>query len=290
MFCSYIMGFMEIVQDNKSLLKACKLIKKQKIIYIDTEFLRDKTYWPLLCLIQVKTARKTFGIDMIALRQTDFTEFKEILINKKILKIIHAGRQDLEVIFLKLAIIINPIFDTQIAYNFLMNEGNIGYTTLVKKLLNKSLNKDFQVSDWSQRPLSKKQINYACNDVKYLPSIYKILSKEIKNKKRVREINKEFEKFEFVKNIYDINYAWKKIKFKKKSNINLTLLKKFSKWRELEAQQLNLPRNWVITDKIIIKAAKKEIKKGEKSKKNKNKRLNSYLNKFLDYLESEKFI
>ena len=284
------MGFMEIVQDNKSLVKACKLIKKQKIIYIDTEFLRDKTYWPLLCLVQIKTARKIFGIDMVTLGQVDFTELREILINKKILKIIHAGRQDLEIIFLKLGIVIKPIFDTQIAYNHLMNVDNIGYTTLVKKLLNKSLNKEFQVSDWSQRPLSEKQINYACNDVKYLSFIYKILKKKIREQKKVREINKEFEKFEFIKNIYNTNYAWEKIKFKKKSNINLNLLKKFSKWRELEAQQLNLPRNWIITDKIIIKAAKKEIKKSEKRKKNKNKRLNSYLNKFLIYLESQKFI
>ena len=107
---------MEIVQDNKSLIKACKLIRKQKVIYIDTEFLRDKTYWPILCLIQIKTARKIFIIDTLISNKMNFECLKDILKEKKITKVIHASRQDLEVLMFKFDIFVQPIFDTQLAY------------------------------------------------------------------------------------------------------------------------------------------------------------------------------
>ena len=107
---------MEIVQDNKSYERACKLIKKQKIVYLDTEFLRDKTYWPLLCILQIKTARKTFIFDFLKKDNFDLSKLKEVFENKNILKVIHACKQDLEVIFLNFDSIIFPIFDTQIAY------------------------------------------------------------------------------------------------------------------------------------------------------------------------------
>jgi ribonuclease D len=124
---------MEIVQDNKSYERACKLIKKQKIVYLDTEFLRDKTYWPLLCILQIKTARKTFIFDFLKKENFDLLKLKEIFENKDILKVIHSCKQDLEVIFLNFNSIIFPIFDTQIAYSLVGGEENIGYTSLVKK-------------------------------------------------------------------------------------------------------------------------------------------------------------
>ena len=173
---------MEIVQDNKSLIKACKLIRKQKIIYIDTEFLRDKTYWPQLCLIQIKTARKIFLIDIIASDKMNFENLKEILIEKKIVKVLHSCRQDLEVLMQQFGIFVKPIFDTQLAYYLLTEQDSLGYTSLVKKLLNINLSKDHQVSNWSRRPLSYKQLEYATNDVKYLPNLYTILNKKIRKK------------------------------------------------------------------------------------------------------------
>ena len=281
---------MEIVQDNKSLIKACKLIRKQSAIYIDTEFLRDKTYWPKLCLIQIKTARKIFVIDTLSPKKMNFDCLKEILSEKKIIKVMHACKQDLEVLMLKFDIFVQPIFDTQVAYYQLTEQDNIGYTNLVKKLLNIDLNKDHQVSNWSQRPLASKQLIYAANDVRYLPNLYKNLCDKIKRKKMIKSFNVKIKELDSVKNVYNIEDAWQKIKVLKKNTIDIKLLKKFSKWREYKAQTKNLPRNWIITDKVIIKAAKNKIQPDEKKKNKKNTRLNSYLKEFIDYLKSNKLI
>ena len=125
---------MKIVQDNKSLKTLCKNLKKQKIIYLDTEFLRDRTYWPLLCTIQIRTQRKSYLLDMISDDQMNFEEFKNILKNKNILKVIHSARQDIEVLLYNFNVIVWPIFDTQLAYGLVSNENNIGYNSLVEKL------------------------------------------------------------------------------------------------------------------------------------------------------------
>ena len=273
---------MEIVQDNKSYERACKLIKKQKIVYLDTEFLRDKTYWPLLCILQIKTARKTFIFDFLKKDNFDLSKLKEVFENKNILKVIHSCKQDLEVIFLNFDSIIFPIFDTQIAYSVVEGEENIGYTSLVKKITKKEISKKYQVSDWSQRPLSNKQLQYAANDVRYLSKIYKILSNELAKRK-------EIEKLDSIKDIYEIENAWKKIRINKRKSVDLNLLKKIAKWREKKAQSLNLPRNWIVSDKILIKAAKK-IKTSELKEFSKNKKLNSYLKDFVLLLEAKKFI
>ena len=280
---------MEIVQDNKSYERACKLIKKQKIVYLDTEFLRDKTYWPLLCILQIRTARKTFIFDFLKKDNFDLSKLKEVFENKNILKVMHSCKQDLEVIFLNFDSIICPIFDTQIAYSVVEGEENIGYTSLVKKITKKELSKKHQVSDWSQRPLSSKQLQYAANDVRYLSKIYKILSNELSKRKKKKKFSEEIEKLNSIKDIYKVENAWKKIRINKRKSVDLNLLKKIAKWREKKAQSLNLPRNWIVSDKILIKAAKK-IKTSELKEISKNKKLNSYLKDFIFLLEAKKFI
>ena len=280
---------MEIVQDNKSYERACKLIKKQKIVYLDTEFLRDKTYWPLLCILQIKTARKIFIFDFLKKDNFDLSKLKEIFESKNILKVIHSCRQDLEVIFLNFDSIISPVFDTQIAYSVIEGEENIGYTSLVKKITKKELSKRHQVSDWIQRPLSNRQLQYAANDVRYLSKVYKILSNELSRRKKKKKFREEIKKLDSIKNIYKIENAWKKIKIKKIKNIDINLLKKIAEWREKKAQSLNLPRNWIVSDKILIKAAKK-IKTSELREISKNRKFNSYLKDFIFLLEAKKFI
>ena len=189
---------MKIVQDNKSLKNLCKNLKKQKIIYLDTEFLRDRTYWPLLCTIQIQTQKKSYLIDMISSNQMNFDPFKDILANKKILKVIHSARQDIEVLLYNFNLVVWPIFDTQIAYGLLYDQDNIGYTSLVEELLKIKLSKKYQQANWKFRPLSKSQIIYAENDVKFLPKIYKILIEKIRNKRKVGKFNLEINKLKFL--------------------------------------------------------------------------------------------
>jgi len=280
---------MEIVQDNKSLKVLCKNLRKQKIIYLDTEFLRDRTYWPLLCTIQIRTQRKSYLIDMISNDEMDFEQFKDILKNKNILKVIHSARQDVEVLLYKFNLIIWPIFDTQLAYGLVSNENNIGYTNLVEKLFKIKLSKKYQQSNWTVRPLSKSQIDYAKNDVKFLPKIHKIILREIKRKRKTYRLNIEINKLKALKNIFNVKNAYKRTKFKKLSVKELRLLKSISEWREEKAQKINIPRNWVISDKVMMQAIKKK-KLNLATSDNKNRNFNSKIDDFNKFLEIKKFI
>ncbi len=280
---------MKIVQDNKSLGILCKNLEKQKIVYLDTEFLRDRTYWPLLCTIQIRTQKKSYLIDMLSSQKMEFSPFIDILKNKNILKVIHSARQDIEVLLYRFNIIVWPIFDTQIAYGLISNESNVGYTKLVENLLRIKLSKKYQQSDWKKRPLSNSQINYAENDVKFLPKIFKILTRDIKNKKKISKLKIEINKLKELKNIFDINNAYKRIKTKNLTIKELRLLKFISEWREKTAQRINIPRNWVISDKLIIQFAKeRKFKIDRKDKKNKN--FNSKIEDFNKFLKIKKLI
>jgi len=280
---------MEIVQDNKSLKKLCKNLIKQKIIYLDTEFLRDRTYWPLLCTIQIRTQRKSYLIDMMSDDQMDFKHFKDILKNKKILKVIHSARQDIEVLLYNFNLVVWPIFDTQLAYGLISDENNIGYTNLVKKLFKIKLSKRYQQSSWNERPLSKSQINYAENDVKFLPKIHKIILEKIKKKKKVKKLNIEINKLKELKNIFNIKDSYKRIKSKTLSKNELKSLKFISEWREKTAQKINIPRNWVISDKVIMQVVrKKKLKLIRIDDKNKN--FNSRIDDFNKFLEIKKLV
>ena len=177
-------------------------------------------------------------------------------------------------------------------YQTLYPAYHLQYIQLISSILHlrkKELSKKHQVSDWSQRPLSIKQLQYAANDVRYLSKIYKILSNELIIKKKKKKFNEEIEKLDSIKDIYKIENAWKKIRINKRKSVDLNLLKKIAKWREKKAQSLNLPRNWIVSDKILIKAAKK-IKTSELNDFSKNKKLNSYLKDFIFLLEAKKFI
>ena len=280
---------MEIVQDNKSLKKLCKNLIKQKIIYLDTEFLRDRTYWPLLCTIQIRTQRKSYLIDMMSDDQMDFKHFKDILKNKNILKVIHSARQDIEVLLYNFNLVVWPIFDTQLAYGLISDENNIGYTNLVKKLFKIKLSKRYQQSSWNERPLSKSQINYAENDVKFLPKIHKIILEKIKKKKKVKKLNIEINKLKELKNIFNIKDSYKRIKSKTLSKNELKSLKFISEWREKTAQKINIPRNWVISDKVIMQVVRK--KKLELIKiDDKNKNFNSRIDDFNKFLKIKKLV
>ena len=273
---------MKIVQDNKSLNKLCNLLNKHKIIFLDTEFKRDNTYWPILCTIQIKTQRKEFLIDVLSKEKMDFENFKKILQSTKILKVIHSARQDIEVLNYAFEISVINVFDTQIGYNSIYGGQTIGYNSLVDKLFKIKLSKKHQVSDWTKRPLSTEQIIYAINDVYYLPKIYVILMHNIRKKNLVKKIKKTINDYLDTSDIHNVKKSFKRIKIKNFSKSEKTLVKKFAEWREIYAQKDNLPRNWIVSDKNLVRASKNrlnELKKG----KNKN---DQKLDVFMSYVRS----
>ena len=224
---------------------------------------------------------------MLSKHEMEFSQFEDILKNKNILKVIHSARQDIEVLLHRFNLVVWPVFDTQIAYGLTNRDNNVGYTTLVENLFKLKLSKKYQQSNWRKRPLSKSQINYAENDVKFLPSIHKILLEEVKNKKKSSKFNIEINRLKKLKNIFNVKDAYKRIKSKKLSINELKILKFISEWREKKAQNINIPRNWVISDKIIIQVIKK--KKLDLIKINdKNKNFNSKIEDFNKFLKINK--
>ena len=273
---------MELVQDNKSLLRITKLLKKNEVLFVDTEFLRNNTYWPKLCLIQINAKKKIYLIDPLA-KDIDLEIIKEIFLDPSILKVFHSARQDIEVLMNVFNIIPWPIYDTQIAANFIFVETDIGYSNLVEKFCEIKLSKKYQVSDWSRRPLKDKQIEYAGLDVEYLPFLYKKLDTKIRAKRKVKTYKAEIEKLKDIVEIYNPKNSYKKINIRKK-NIIKSRLRILSEWRELSAQKLNIPRNWIISDKTILLASKKDFKIEKLLKNKKNRNFDQKIDSFKKFL------
>ena len=273
---------MELVQDNKSLLRITKLLKKNEVLFVDTEFLRNNTYWPKLCLIQIKAKKKIYLIDPLA-KDINLEIIKEIFLDPSILKVFHSARQDIEVLMNVFNIIPWPIYDTQIAANFIFAETDVSYSNLVEKFCEIKLSKKYQVSDWSRRPLKDKQIEYAGLDVEYLPLLYKKLDTKIRVKRKVKKYKAEIEKLKDIIDIYNPKNSYKKINIRKK-NIIKSRLRILSEWRELSAQKLNIPRNWIISDKTILLASKKDFKIEKLLKNKKNKNFDQKIDSFKKFL------
>lgn len=242
---------MELIKTNKELKEACKKLNKAKFITIDTEFIREKTYWSQLCLIQVCSGESEFIIDPLE-EDIDLKPFIKILNKKSILKVFHSGRQDIEIFFKISGKIPSPIFDTQIAAMVCGFGDSVGYEKLVDKLLRKKIDKSSRFSNWAKRPLTNKQLNYAIGDVTHLFKIYPILNDALKEKKRTRWLDEEL-KILTSENTYntDPELAYKRLKIRGYDLKTRGVTFQLAKWREERAQNNNIPRGRVIRDDII---------------------------------------
>ena len=245
------MDKVNIIRDNSTLNKFCNKCIKEKVLAIDTEFIRENTYYPVLCLIQI--ASDTFSAIIDPLSEIDMEPIWELLSNEKILKVFHAGRQDLEIFFNLTGKIPKPIYDTQIAAMFCGLGDQVSYDRLVNKFLGLTLSKESQFSNWLQRPLTKNQLQYALSDVKYLIKIFPLIKKIIRETNRVDWVEKELQ-YLTSKKIYDINpkEVWKKIKIKNPNREVLNILKYLAEWREIECKKRDLPKNRLIRDEILV--------------------------------------
>ena len=242
---------MELIKTNKELKEACKKLNKAKFITIDTEFIREKTYWSQLCLIQVCSGESEFIIDPLE-EDIDLKPFIKLLNKKSILKVFHSGRQDIEIFFKISGKIPSPIFDTQIAAMVCGFGDSVGYEKLVDKLLRKKIDKSSRFSNWAKRPLTNKQLNYAIGDVTHLFEIYPILNDALNEKKRTRWLDEEL-KILTSENTYntDPELAYKRLKIRGYDLKTRGVTFQLAKWREERAQNNNLPRGRVIRDDII---------------------------------------
>jgi len=234
-----------------------KSFLKSKKICIDTEFVRENTYYPILSLVQLNINNEIFILDCYN-KENLLKKLTNILIDNDILKIFHDCEQDIEILQSNLNINIKNIFDTQIANAFVCLEHHISYKNLVKRLLNKDVKKDQQHSNWIKRPLTQKQINYAGRDVIYLEELFDKLYKSLLNDNKLDWFKEEMENIlQHINSKNNVENLWKKIRLDQTNLLNIELLKELSKFREEIAQNRNKPKSWILKDKEIIFISKK---------------------------------
>ena len=246
----------EYINRAEQLASLCQKISQQPWIALDTEFLREKTYYPKFCLLQIATPDWVACVDPLAIN--DLRPLLDTIYNPDIVKVLHACRQDLEIFYQLTGKIPEPIFDTQIAAPLLGFQENPGYAMLVSSFLNINLNKAHTRTDWSERPLSSDQIQYAADDVIYLCKIYKLMTEQLEKLGRLDWLISDFSLLNNIE-LYHIEpeNAWLKIRGKNKlTGKQLSIMQTLTEWRERTAQQENKPRSWLLQDDFLLELAK----------------------------------
>ena len=234
---------------------------KHDVLAIDTEFLREKTYYPKLCLLQMGTAEETAIIDPFGI--DDLTVIRPILENEKIVKLFHAGYQDIEIMLYDIGCVPHPLFDTQVAAALLGQTQQIGYGALVHSMCGVKLKKADSFTDWSARPLSDSQLKYAADDVIYLPKLYDIMTEKLKSKGRLSWLDDEFREMEKPESyLVDERERFRRLKHVGQlTRRQMAAAREMATWREIEARKRNIPRRWVLTDEQIVESCRREPKK-----------------------------
>lgn len=245
-----------LITDSDSLRALCERLSHSHFVAVDTEFMRENTYWPDLCLIQIGNEEEAAAIDPKA-DGLDLTPLLNLLVNNEdVLKVFHAGGQDLEIIFNLTGGTPHPLFDTQVAAMALGLGEQVGYSNLVESLLGDSLDKGARFTDWARRPLDKRQIDYAIGDVTYLATLFPKMLNKLKKTGRGAWLDQEMERLADPANYAnDPAQAWKRVRINSRKADVLGRLKALAAWREIEARQKNLPRGRIMKDETLADIA-----------------------------------
>jgi len=243
------------VDSTDKLQQLCLSIKDAPTLILDTEFVREKTYRAKLCLLQIATDDIVACVDPVAI--SDISPLMNIINEQSKLKVLHAARQDYEIFYDLTGQLPQPLFDTQLAASLLGYGEQVGYASLVSKILGIQLDKAHTRTDWSKRPLSEAQIKYASDDVVYLRQLYPLLTQQLKEKGREDWLNEEFDSL-CQKELYltKLDDAWQRVKgINRLRPRQLAAAKNLSHWREEMAIKKDLPRRWIISDDILLSIA-----------------------------------
>jgi ribonuclease D len=244
-----------VITDTSSLAAFCERLANEAFITIDTEFMREKTYYPELCLVQVAGTNEAAAIDPLA-PDIDLTPLYTLLANTSVLKVFHACKQDMEIFYQKMGTLPAPIFDTQVAAMVLGYGESIGYEGLVNKVLGKPVDKSSRFTDWGRRPLTDKQIDYAMGDVLFLREISEVFGQKLDEAGRTEWIDEEMEPLRDPKTYdSDPEEAWKKVRIRNTSPKYLAMLRAATRWRELTARGRNVPRGRIMKDETLAEVA-----------------------------------
>jgi len=246
----------QYIDNAAELTTFCQQISHTTWMTVDTEFLREKTYSPLLCLIQVATEEVIACIDPIAI--TDLSPILDLIYNPNIAVVFHAARQDLELLYMIRDKLPTNVFDTQLAATVLGYGDQIGYGNLVKMCIDVDLDKAHSRTDWTKRPLDPDQINYAVDDVRYLRDVYKLLKQQLADKKRTHWLDEDFATLTSLDTyLVKPEVMWRKVKgFGRLKGVQLAILQRLAAWREQRAVSSNRPRRWILKDDVLLDLAK----------------------------------
>ncbi|MBR0796690.1 ribonuclease D [Bradyrhizobium jicamae] len=242
---------MDLITNTSELAAACERLAKHKVITVDTEFLRETTYYPLLCVVQMASADEAVVIDALA-EGIDLKPFFELMSNEAVLKVFHAARQDIEIVWHLSGTIPHPIFDTQVAAMVLGYGDSIAYDALVDRVTGHRPDKTHRFTDWSRRPLSQEQLHYAVSDVTHLRDVFAALDADLQKRGRSDWVSEEMEILTSP-NTYDFHpeRAWERLKTRVRKPRELAVLIEVAAWREQEAQSRDVPRSRVLKDDAV---------------------------------------
>jgi ribonuclease D len=244
-----------IITDTAALAAFCERVSKAPFITVDTEFLRESTFWAQLCLVQMAGPDEAAIIDPLA-PGMDLAPFYALMADESVTKVFHAARQDIEIFVKQAGAVPRPLFDTQIAAMVCGYGDQVSYDQLVFRITGKQIDKTARFTDWSRRPLSPKQIAYAISDVTYLRDIYQSLSAALAAKARTTWVDEEMALLTDIETYRTHpEDAWQRLKMRVKKPRQLAILQALAAWREREAQERDVPRGRVLKDEAIYEIA-----------------------------------
>ncbi len=246
---------MAIITSVDELAAACARFAEADMVTVDTEFMRETTYWPLLCVIQMAGPDEAVVVDAMA-PGMELAPFFKLMANERVLKVFHSGRQDIEIVHHLGGLIPHPVFDTQIAAMVCGFGDSISYEQLVQSLTGAQIDKSSRFTDWARRPLSARQIAYATEDVTHLRGVYARLAEQLETHGRSDWLGTEMDILTSVETYrLEPRDAWRRLKIRTGRPIELALVKELAAWRESEAQRRDMPRGRILKDEALQEIA-----------------------------------
>jgi ribonuclease D len=244
-----------MLSETAALAAFCDRQRRAEYITVDTEFIRDKTYWPRLCVVQVAGSDEAVAIDALA-EGLELAPLLDLLNDPSVLKVFHAARQDIEIFVNLTGKVPAPLFDTQIAAMVCGLGEQVGYDVLVQKLVGARIDKSSRFTDWARRPLSEKQLRYALDDVVHLRTAYEAMQKRLQRDDRLHWLEEDMAALTDPA-VYRVepDEAWRRLKSRSTNARYLGILKEVAAWREREAQRRDIPRNRILRDEAMFEVA-----------------------------------
>jgi len=242
---------MNPITTTAELAEACARMGKHPFVTVDTEFLRETTYYPILCVAQMATSDEAVVIDALA-KDIDLSPFFDLMADENVMKVFHAARQDIEIVWNLAKKIPHPIFDTQVAAMVLGYGDSISYDQLVQRITGDTLDKSNRFTDWTRRPLTEAQLRYAVSDVTHLRDVYLKLSSDLAARGRSDWVRAEMDVLTDPDTYkMEPERAWERLKSRVRKPKDLAILMEVAAWREREAQSRDIPRGRVLKDDVI---------------------------------------